>query len=543
MRNKLGHDVASQWRQSVSTLALALGASALIFAASAPARADDSASVAKLEKEMHRLEAQHAAEIKALKVQIHQIQAHRGGPMLAPGGVVTKGPYEPCTAPFVTMTPNHEFGLSSCDGQNTINLTGRVHMDTGGYVNYSHFGAGFPTGLASGVNFRRARIGVQGKFMGDWDYALIYDFGGTSDGFGGSAPGSLPGGAVSGIENAFITYKGFYNHHQPFPVAITMGAIDVPFTLSESMSSNDLLFMERATPQVLATSFGGSDGRTAIGATSNDKNYFVGAWLTGPTTGQLHTLGVSGLGPQFSALGRAAYTFNVDPANNATIHIGGNYAYTFDPREGANLEGFSLSDRPELRIDPTSLFSTGVLPANNGQVLGAEFAASYQNAFVQGEYYHYIINTNIGTTAGTLAGGTPGPADNFDGGYVEASYTFGGHRHYNPTSGGYSGVVPDKPFILGTDGWGALEVAGTFSIVDSNSSALTTLAIPGTGFSAYTAGKQVAYGAGLNWYPNLNMKFMLDYEHVNVDHYSAFNGPATAGATVDWVAARTQFMW
>jgi hypothetical protein len=37
--------------------------------------------------------------------------------------------------------------------------------------------------LDDGVNLRRARIGVIGKFWGDWDYALIYDFGrGSSQG-------------------------------------------------------------------------------------------------------------------------------------------------------------------------------------------------------------------------------------------------------------------------------------------------------------------------------------------------------------------------
>src|SRR5262245_3595006 len=59
--------------------------------------------------------------------------------------------------------------------------------------------------------------GLLGKFFEDWNYALIYDFGGSSDGFGGTAavgpaPGTpvgfLPGGATSGIENAYLSYTG-----------------------------------------------------------------------------------------------------------------------------------------------------------------------------------------------------------------------------------------------------------------------------------------------------------------------------------------------
>jgi hypothetical protein len=33
-------------------------------------------------------------------------------------------------------------------------------------------------------------------------------FGGSSDGFGGTAPGSLPGGGTSGVENAYLSYTG-----------------------------------------------------------------------------------------------------------------------------------------------------------------------------------------------------------------------------------------------------------------------------------------------------------------------------------------------
>ncbi len=64
------------------------------------------------------------------------------------------------------------------------------------------------SGSMIGNNVRRARIGVLGKFLGDWNFALIYDFGGSSDGFGGAAAGSLPGGGASGIENAYLSYTG-----------------------------------------------------------------------------------------------------------------------------------------------------------------------------------------------------------------------------------------------------------------------------------------------------------------------------------------------
>jgi phosphate-selective porin OprO/OprP len=89
--------------------------------------------------------------------------------------------------------------------------------------------------------------------MGDWNYGLIYDFGGSSDGFGGTGSfgntaagggtniGLLPGGATSGINNAFLSYHGLKGF------AFDLGYMDALYTLDEATSSNDIMFMERAS--------------------------------------------------------------------------------------------------------------------------------------------------------------------------------------------------------------------------------------------------------------------------------------------------------
>jgi phosphate-selective porin OprO/OprP len=155
-------------------------------------------------------------------------------------------------------------------------------------------------------------------------------------------------------------------------------------------------------------------------------------------------------------------------------------------------------------------------------------------------------------TPGDLQGGVPGPVLNFNGGYVEASYSFGGKRVYDPTRGAYTGVIPEVALAPASGGWGAVEVAGRFSIVDLNSPYLTTATLgsaytaPGVftgGTTTYGGGEQTSYGVGLNWYPNLNMKFMLDYEHVIVDNPQVFGGANYRGATIDWIAGRTQLVF
>jgi phosphate-selective porin OprO/OprP len=261
---------------------------------------------------------------------------------------------------------------------------------------------------------------------------------------------------------------------------------------------------------------------------------------------------MTGLGPQLSFLARG--TYQLVQEKNATFHLGFNYANLFAPRIGANTAAIQLFDRPELRVDPTSFLNTGVIPASGGQVYGVEVAASYDNFFAQGEYYHYVIDTRaaVPTAPGNLQGGVSGPTLNFDGGYVQASYSIGGIRHYDPARGAYTGVIPERPMTPGSGGWGALELAGRYTIVNLNSPDLTTARLgpafsaPGvftSGTTTYAGGKQTTYGVGLNWYPNNNMKFMLDYEHVVIDNPQFFGGPNYRGAIIDWVGARSQIVF
>jgi phosphate-selective porin OprO and OprP len=574
-------------RQGVLVLMVSVSAAVLC---ARPASADD-AQIQKLEAEIQKMEARHQAEISSLRAEIRQLRkqgpaavAAVGTNGFAPGQPRPPGEPLPQLPPKILMTYDrgYHFGFSDQTGSNTIELFGRLHIDTGGYVGYK---PGPKTldqdGLASGINLRRARIGVVGKFMGDWHYALIYDFGNTSDGYNpnnafananSSTSPTTSNNYLAGVENAFITYNGFYNHGGPFPVAIDLpGVQDVPWTLEESTSSNDTMFMERSSAQVVATEFGGGDFRTAAGAHSNNSRYWIGAYVTGPNSGALHTDGAScigstagtpctttpsGLGPQLSTLFRASYQIVQTP--DASVHVGFNYANLFDPRIGANIEGVQLYDRPELRVDPTYFLNTGNIPAHGGEVFGGEAAAAWQNFFIQGEYYHYIVDTLVGATPFTSStagisgwtGGTPGPALNFNGGYVEASYSFGGKRLYNPATGAYTGVIPEHPLQFGTPGWGAFEVAGRFSTVDLQDPNLTTsvlgsaYSVPGsTVKTGYGGSEQTSYGVGLNWYPNLNMKFMLDYEHVVVDNPAYYGGPNTRGATIDWIAGRSQFIF
>src|SRR6185437_11629672 len=148
-------------------------------------------------------------------------------------------PANPVGAAVVKMLNGRPI-ISSADGRDTLGITGRLHLDAGAYSWKPDSKGTVPQNFNDGVNARRARLGVTGKYAGDWDYAFIMDFGGSTDN-------------SSTIENAYVAYNGFR------PFQFTLGYIDVSYTLAEATSSNNILFVERASSQVVAANLAAGD--------------------------------------------------------------------------------------------------------------------------------------------------------------------------------------------------------------------------------------------------------------------------------------------
>jgi phosphate-selective porin OprO and OprP len=443
-------------------------------------------------------------------------------------------PVKAAVAPsdVVVTMPGNRPTICTADNLNCIAITSRVHFDVGGYDYRPNTAATSPQRLDDGVNVRRARIGVIGKFLGDWDYALIYDFGGSSDGFdstasvGGAPVGFLPGGGVSGIENAYLSYTGL----KPFggKLAIEGGVMDLPYTLDEASSSNDLPFMERASAANVATNIAAGDFRSTAGARWYNDRFWAGAYATGPSTGAIHSassVNPPGTTEQYGAVARAAG--QIVSGKDYSLHVGGDAQWLIQPPHNliANTQTLTLSDRPELRIDPTTLVSTGALAGVSGaQVYSAEAAGTYGSLFFQGEYFWYNVDRNAFA---------PLPSLQFQGGYAEAAYVLTGEsRRYNSAAASYGGVVPENPFSLASGGWGAWEIAGRFSTIDLNDQLAQANGVAG--------GRQTIYTLALNWYVNRNVRFMFDYLHGTVGKQISPTNFGDAGARFDALAMRTQ---
>ena len=480
-------------------------------------QATQAADQAQTQSQAARAQAQQATMTAAQAQTTAQAVAQP-----APGAGAPRGPHD-------VQTAGNRFGIESADGQNSIYLTGRLHFDMGDYLDY-HPASKFASvrDLNSGVNARRARLGVTGKFAGDWAYTLIYDFGGSTD--------SSPGANGSGIQTALITYNGL--NKGPYPVAFDLGYMDTPFTLDEATSSNDIMFVERPSIQAVASNIFANDFRSAVGVRSNDDRYWAGVYATGPQSGATHNTG-----EQFGAFGRA--TYQVLSAPDYSLHLGADVGGLLKPPSVSGIRTITLSDRPEIRIDPTAILSTGALgtpanPVTGAAVYGVELAGGWENFFAQGEYYHVDVDRSHLSSNG------------FDGGYVQASWTITGeHRKYIPAAGAYSGIIPDHPFSPWGDEWGlgAFELAARYSTINLNDHFRPGIAPP-PGSNAVGGGNQTIYQVGLNWYPNANMRFMLDYLHGDIiKQFSTAAGGgiagtplgANVGGTMDALVLRSQF--
>ena len=110
------------------------------------------------------------------------------------------------------------------------------------------------------------------------------------------------------------------------------------------------------------------------------KGVWVGAYATGPTTGAIHSassINPPGTTEQFGAVARVAGQL-VSTKEYSLATLCANAEWSIKPPHNliANTQTLTLSDRSELRIDPTTLISTGAIAGASGaQVYSAEAAA------------------------------------------------------------------------------------------------------------------------------------------------------------------------
>jgi phosphate-selective porin OprO/OprP len=473
---------------------------------------------------------------------------------------------QPPAGTSVTVTlPNGKPQLATADGRFTANLRSTIQFDAGRYFqttagpvssDFRRSGTGdaaHARKLRDGTEFRRARVGVDGKVFGDFDYEAIYEFGGS---------GAEDAGHVFALDATW--HPGMLK-----PFKIKVGAFEPIIGMEASISTGSMPLMERPSPAEVARNVAAGDSRSAVqvfgngdlggGGDSGISAYWMGSTaITGRTVNTLNSAQNQAIpdqlyGDQWAWIGR----FAVAPFGGSTwlAHLGVNAQYVFQPQDSAGPNAAAtvvagryatrFRDRPELRVDGTRLVDTGNIDAKDFWEVGAEGGFQFQNFYASGEYFVYQADRNINPT------GLPNPQ--FNGFYIEGSWVITGEpRVYDKVNGAFNGPVVAYPFNPSAGTWGAWELAARYSDLNLNYRAGSPGSAPG--FGAIRGGEQQIYTVGLNWYLNQTIRFMLDYQHVTVNRlnpdtsaFSAagFNAPlgAQIGQTYDTIEVRSQLQF
>ncbi len=436
---------------------------------------------------------------------------------------------QPPAASTVTATlPNGRPLFSSADGRFTAAIRTYVQLDAGKYFQSDSLPPSVAArDLNEGANFRRARVGLEGRLFSDFDYNLTLDFGGN----GNEDPGRL--------YEASVTYTALK------PMRIKVGAFEVNSNLASAVLTSQMPFFERPSPAHLGRALAAGNARVAAQITSagvfgKDGGGFSTRWfVSGAVTGnQISTISSTGTATpqpfdeQLGLVGRAALGPYSGTAWQA--HFGVNAQRVLQPSDAGGAAavryGLQLRDRPELRLDGARLVDTGLIDSRGATLVGLEAGLTSGPFLIEAEWSKVRFDRRLPANLSL-------PDPKFGGWYVQGVWVLTGeNRPYNAQDARFEGPRPANNFSLSAGTWGAWELAARYSVTDLNYSA-GNLGAPLLA-GAVRGGEQTIATVGVNWILNPAVKLMLHYQHVDIDRLTA--GGAQLGQDYDTVAARAQ---
>ena len=509
--------------------------------AAAPALADDAAlqeQVETLRAAIAEQRAQLDAQAKLLEAQQAQLEALTK--QLAQPKVTAQETPKVATqeAPKLAFSNNRPT-ITAADGKSSIAIRTNVQLDGAMYgespagpltTDFRRGSVGAPPNreingardFNDGFVFRRVRFGFEGTIAKDFSYKLLVEL-------GGSATESTK------INDAWLAYTGIA------PFTFQLGAYAPLANMDDSTSAEDLPFLERAAASEMARSLAGADGRVGLGVKANGQRWMSALTFTTRTANDAEVFDT-----QLAAVARAGFLAATSDDYNLHVGASGTYVFQFADQGFGTSPRYPLRlrERPEVRVDGTRLIDTGSIDAEHASIYGVEFGANWRNFYAQGEHFWYDIERRASTL----------DDPDFAGYYLQGSWIFTGERRrYNAATGSFQGPRPMVPFSS-NGGFGAFELAARYSRMNLNFEE----GIEGTAAAAGSirGGNQSVVTLGLNWYPNPNIKMMLDYLLIDVDRLNPAgadnalpfgpvpNTPPTGveiGQDLDVFALRTQF--
>jgi phosphate-selective porin OprO/OprP len=448
------------------------------------------------------------------------------------------------------------FSLSSPNGKNSIQLTGRLHFDAKYntteqqdlfYDASSAFAQdGDSKSMGSHFNARRARLGVKGRLGGIADYELVGNFAGTP-----------------GIDVAYLDINKYE------PLGFQFGRFKVAPNLEIKTSSNNIDMIERSyvSQNVPEKKFGAALHGEFTGLT-----YFG-------STFQNNDSALSQKDHNLSTAGRGTVNFAEIMGNkDAVLHLGlngFNSNYQVQPTTTGNVSDDKDPLYPRATIFSFAAGGQGVANAYRAQIgdtfrtlgtatnglgnatyhmnsnntasvhsdnVGLEGIAAYNNFKIQGEYSQAFFKASS-------TGGDQIQAD-VDTWYAEALWIMTGEKYSDAyKKGAFGALKPKNEFTMDTgSGLGLWEIGARMDVFDVSNTQLISNAVGngsviGSRFqgaadnldskkttcngTAYSGGTQdgagcgggaKSYTASIKWVMNPNMLIKANWTHTKFDN-------------------------
>ena len=343
------------------------------------------------------------------------------------------------------------------------------------------------------MEFRRIRMFTSGEGYGVYIYKLELDF--------------EPEG-ITGIGDSGVAIKDLYVGMKdvPFLGTVYLGNQRVPMSIEELTSSNHITFLERALPNIFASS-----RRVGLTTRNTTPGEAIG-WGSGVYFDDIETIDHQRIADsQGIQLGSRLWgTPYYCEGGRHLFHLGVSGAWV-----NAADDIVIWLARPEVHegnLLSGRTISTGIIQADEYYTAQCEAALVWGPASLQSEFFYNSANTANGDL-------------DFYGAYAQASWFLTGeNRVYERDAGKFGRVKPFTNFwiVRGSDGvdfgWGGWELAARWSYLDLAS---------GPGIHA---GQQNNMTFGVNWYWNPHTRFMFNWIHPFNDYNIASPGGFTRGS-------------
>ena len=379
------------------------------------------------------------------------------------------------------------FSIQSADGKNQIKLRGLLHIDGRHMISDE-------ADLPDTWTTQRVRPIVEGTVGGIYDFRFTPDFG--------------QGRTV--IQDAYVTGR-FAPSFQ-----VTAGKFKSPFGLERLQSASDIRFVPRAFPTSLAPNrdIGFQVGGNVLGERLNYAVAFVNGSNDGGSSETFADVDVTSDKEYVARLFATPFAesesfalrgLGLGIAGSYTDHTG-NATQTFLPAYRTPAQGTffryrggttpTIADGERIRIGPQFYYYAGRFG-----LLG-EWTEVQQD--VSRPVTTGLRSDTIDTTAWQLA----------------ASFFLTGEE------ASYRGYKPNSVFSIADGTWGGWEVVARYHELDVDDAAF---AGGGDSFAdpLASAAKASAWGVGVNWYLNQNLKWVWQYER------TSFEGGAADGDRED----------